>query len=347
MSLDRDKIWAFIDRVGDLTSGTALLGVLAVADRSGLLASWEPDTWVTPQDLARGHFSERYVREILYALASAGIVEHDEGRFLLPAEHAAVLVDATSPYLMAGWLDFLPAVMKSVDAVAAVTVHGGGVPAAAFDDRVVTGIDRSNSPSIRILLTRRWLAALPDLAAKLERGGRIADIGCGSGAAAATMARAYPQATVIGFDIDPRAIERARLEASTSDLPNLSFEQLPAEQIPDGFDLITALDVIHDLPDPQATLSRVREALSPEGTFFMMEPNAGPELTDNMKPYGSLLYGISVLYCLPQSLVSSGPGLGTAWGPVEAEKYCREAGFTYFRRLDIDNPFSAFYEVRP
>jgi 2-polyprenyl-3-methyl-5-hydroxy-6-metoxy-1,4-benzoquinol methylase len=347
VTLDREKIWAFIDQLNQLNSATALIGVLAVADRSGLLAAWEPETWVTPTDLARGHFSERYVREIVHALASAKIVEHDEGRFLLPAEHAAVLVDPSSPYLMAGWLDLLPAVMKTVDAVAAVTVHGGGVPAASFDDRVVAAIDRSNSPSTRILLTRRWLAALPGLVAKLEKGGRIADIGCGSGAAAITMARAFPPATVIGYDVDPRAIERARLEASTANLPNVSFEQLPVEQIPDGFDLITAFDVIHDLPDPKAALERVCQALKPEGTFFMMEPKAGPNLTDNMNPYGSLLYGISVLYCLPQSLVGNGPGLGTAWGPVEAEKLCREAGFTHFRRLDIDSPFSAFYEVRP
>ncbi len=345
MTLDRDKVWQFIDHFGQLTSATALVGVLAVADRSGLLAALAAAGWVTPEELARGRYAPRYVREILLALASASVLEHDGERFRLPPEHAAVLVDATSPYLMAGWLDLLPALMGTIDAVAAVTVHGGGVPVSTFDDRVVAAIDRANSPSMKILLTRKWLPALPDLVTRLEAGARVADIGCGSGAAAIAMARAYPASTVTGYDIDPRPIERARLEARG--LANVTFEHLPAESLSNGFDLITAFDVVHDLPDPKATLTRVRQALNPGGVFLMMEPNAGPTLAENMTAYGSLLYSLSVLYCLPQSLVGGGPGLGTAWGPVEAEKICRESGFTQFRRLEIENPYSAFYEVRP
>lgn len=349
MTLDRAKVWEFLEHLGTLNSGAALIGVLAVADRSGLLTALAAEDWVTPAELSRGRFVERYVEEILSALTAGGIVEHnpDDGRFHLPPEHAACLVDPGSPYLMAGWFDILPALMRSVDAVATVTVHGGGVPIASYDDRVVAGIDRANSPSMRILLTRKWLPVLPELVARLEAGIRIADIGSGSGAAALTMARAYPASTVIGYDIDPRAVGRARREANSSDLNNVTFEQLPAELIPDGFDLITAFDVIHDLPDPFRVLSRVKDALLPEGTFFMMEPNAASTLAENMSPYGALLYGMSVLYCLPQSLTSEGPGLGTAWGPERAERLCRDVGFSHFRRLDIENAFSAFYEVKP
>ncbi|HUO46603.1 MAG TPA: class I SAM-dependent methyltransferase [Acidimicrobiia bacterium] len=349
MTLDRAKVWEFLEHFGGLTSGAALIGVLAVADRSGLLAALANEDWVTPAELAQGRFVERYVEEILSALAAGGIVEYDPdgGRFYLPPEHAACLVDPTSPYLMAGWFDMLPALMRSVDAVAAVAVHGGGIPIASFDDRLVAGIDRANSPAMKILLTRKWLPVLPDLVARLEAGAQVADIGCGSGAAALTMARAYPASTVVGYDLDPRAIERARIDARSSDLDNVTFEQLPAEQIPDGFDLITAFDVIHDLPDPVRVLTRVREALHPDGMLFMMEPNAAPTLEGNMTPYGALLYGMSVLYCLPQSLTSEGPGLGTAWGPERAERLCREVGFSHFRRLEIENAFSAFYEVKP
>ncbi len=47
------------------------------------------------------------------------------------------------------------------------------------------------------------------------------------------------------------------------------------------------------------------------------------------------------------SLAHGGEGIGTAFAPSHAEELCREGGFTRFRRLDIENPFNAFYEVRP
>jgi 2-polyprenyl-3-methyl-5-hydroxy-6-metoxy-1,4-benzoquinol methylase len=187
---------------------------------------------------------------------------------------------------------------------------------------------------------------MPEVVKRLEKGIRVADIGCGSGAAALAMARAYPASRVVGYDIDPRAIERSRVQGEASGLDNVSFEVLTGEEIPGGFDLITTFDVIHDLADPEAVLARIRDALNPGATYLMMEPNVGASLADNVHAQGTLLYGISVLFCLPQSLVSGGPGLGTAWGPVRAEQLCRKAGFTYFRRLEIDNPFSAFYEIR-
>ncbi len=347
-SVDRDKVWQFLERFTDLAAGAATVGVLAVADRAGLLAKMAETEWVTPLELAGSQFAPRYVEEILSALASAAVVDHDPDNdaFRLPAEHAAVLADPSSPYSMAGWLDMLPGVMDKIDAVAQATVTGGGVDLSSYHDRVVAGVDRANAPAIRILLTRRWLPAMPEVVKRLQDGISIADIGCGSGAAALAMATAYPASRVIGYDIDPRAIERARLQGKASGLDNVSFEVLTGEKIPGGFDLITTFDVIHDLADPEAVLVRIRDALNPGGTYLMMEPNVGASLEDNMHPRGTLLYGISVLYCLPQSLVSGGPGLGTAWGPVRAEQLCRKAGFTHFRRLDIDNPFSAFYEIR-
>jgi hypothetical protein len=77
----------------------------------------------------------------------------------------------------------------------------------------------------------------------------------------------------------------------------------------------------------------------------MVEPAARPSLDDNLHPRGALIRGFSLLYCLPQSLVDGGMGLGAAWGPVRAEGLCREVGFTRFRQLPIDNPYSNFFRV--
>lgn len=345
--VDRAIVKAFMDRFDELASGAAALGVLAVADRAGLIEAMAGRGSVTVDELAADRFAPRYVEEILSVMAAAGVVEYESStrRFRLPDEHAACLADPNSPYSVAGWLDVIPAAMRSIDRISHATIHGGGVPIQDFDERVVAGVDRLNSPGTRILLTKRWLPAMPDVVARLEAGARVADVGCGSGTAALAMASAYPKATVIGYDVDPRAIARARDRAEQSGLDNVSIELMPAAEIPAGFDLITTFDVVHDLPDPVEVLGRIRTALSDGGTYLMMEPAAGASLVDNFNSRGVLIMGFSLLYCLPQALVDGGLGLGAAWGPVRAKQLCREVGFTRFEQLPIENPYSNFYRV--
>jgi 2-polyprenyl-3-methyl-5-hydroxy-6-metoxy-1,4-benzoquinol methylase len=346
-AVDRATVKAFMDRFQELAGGAAAIAALAIADRAGLLEAMAGRGPVTVRDLAAGTFDIRYVEEILSVMAAVGVVEYEASTdsFLLPVEHAACLTDPGSPYSVAGWLDAIPAAMKSIDRITQATIHGGGITIEDFDERVVVGVDRLNSPGTRILLTKRWLPSMPDVVAKLEAGARVADVGCGSGMAAMAMALAYPRTTVIGYDVDPRAVARARGRADMSGLPNLSIELMAAAELPPGFDLVTTFDVIHDLPHPDAVLRRIRGALNDGGTYFMMEPAAGASLSENLDARGALILGFSLLYCLPQSLVDEGMGLGAAWGPVRAEQLCREVGFTRFEQLPIENPYSNFYRV--
>jgi 2-polyprenyl-3-methyl-5-hydroxy-6-metoxy-1,4-benzoquinol methylase len=347
--MDRAAVWEFMERFVDMAAGAATLFTLAVADRAGLmkvLATSEPLT--VEQAAGTASLDERYVREILSQLAASGVLDYDPTTetFVLPAERATVIADDSSPYAMTGWLDMLPTAGNFIDEVAEATRHGGGVSASHYPDRMVQAVDRANAPSTRLLLTRKWLPTMPDVVEKLERGARVADVGCGSGAAVLTMASAFPASEFTGYDLDPRAVEAANAKAAETALSNVSFEVLAAEEIPQGFDLITTFDVVHDLADPLAAVTRFREALNEDGTFLMMEPSVGARLEDNLEPRAALFYGVSLLFCMTQSLAAGGAGLGTAWGPELAEALCREAGFTHFRRLPVDNPFSAFFEVR-
>lgn len=349
--MDRDKTWQFIENVTGFAAGFTTIGLLALADRSGLLRSM---AGAGPLDIAtvaiRADADERYVREILSGLAAAGVLAYDpsDESFTLPEEHAAVVADDTSPYSLAGYFDILPAMVGQLPALVEATRNGGGVSFEEFGERAVAGIDRANSPGMRILLTRRWLPVLPDVVERLEQGGRVADIGCGSGTAALAMAAAFPISEIVGIDLDQRSVERAEMRRDESGLANVSFQVGDASALPadPGFDLVTAFDVIHDLTDPLGTLSGVRSSLREGGVLLMMEPKIAPDLEGNVgSDRAALLYGISTMFCLTQSLAHGGAGLGAAWGPRRAEELCREAGFTTCEILPIDNPFSAFYRV--
>jgi SAM-dependent methyltransferase len=345
--MDRPKIEAFLDRFLEIASGATTIGLLAVADRSGLSEYLGAVQGGTSVEIAVGAgLEQRYVQEILSGLAAAGVVEYDaeSERFELPPEHAQFLSDEESPYFMGGWFDMIPAVMAQLDGIAEATMNGGGVGFERFGPGMIRGIGRGNAPSQRIFLTSRWLPAVPGLPDRLESGIRIADIGCGTGSAVILIAQAFPNCEVVGFDTSTEAIAVASERARR--ITNATFQVAGVQDIPaePGFDLITTFDVIHDLAEPRTGLRRIRESLAEGGLYLMMEPQASSNLEETLHPRGALLYGISTLHCMTQSLARGGEGLGAAWGRQRAESYTADAGFSSFEVLEsISNRFSAFY----
>lgn len=344
---DRARVEAFFDRFVGMTAGAAALGILAVADRCGLLA-WlgEHDGGTAAEIAAGANLDQRYTTEILAGLTAAGVLDHEAGVFTLPPEHALFVSDSSSPYYMGGWFDMLPAGYAVIDRVAEAARHGGGVRFDEFAPEMLRGLDRANGPSQRILLTRKWLPAVEGLVERLEEGIDVADVGCGTGTAALTMAQAYPNSRFTGFDVSEEALAMARERGE--DLENVEFARAAATEFPGEYDLITTFDVVHDLADPPAALRHIRGALRPDGVYLMMEPNMSSDLDDNVDDVGVINYGISLLHCMTQSLAIGGAGFGAAWGRQRAEELAREAGFSSFQPLEeITNRFSAFFVLRP
>lgn len=349
--MDRARIAEFLDRFIGYASGATTIGLLAIADRSGLLPWLGEHGSGTVEEIAEGaELKARYVKEILSGLTAAGAVEYepDSGVFTLPPEYVLFLADETSPYFMGGWFDMLPSMIEQIDEVAQATKHGGGVGFEQFGPNMVRGIDRGNSPSQRVFLVNRWLPAVPGLVDRLREGIRVADVGCGSGTAAILMAEAFPASSVFGFDVSNDSLTVARNRAAS--VGNVTFENRAADSIPlePPFGLITTFDVIHDLVDPLAAMIRIRRALAIDGQYLMMEPNASSLLQNNLNDRGALLYGVSTMHCMTQSLAAGGEGLGSSWGRELAEDYAARAGFTSFEHLkDIENKFSSFYLLTP
>jgi ubiquinone/menaquinone biosynthesis C-methylase UbiE len=158
------------------------------------------------------------------------------------------------------------------------------------------------------------------------------------------LAKAFPQAEVVGIDPDAESIRRAKAAA-----PNAQFLVKTTAEMERGagFDFISMCDALHDLAQPEKTLREVRALLKPGGTFFIVEPKAADRLEDNRNPVAATFYGFSVFHCMTQSLARGGPGLGTCLGPAATEALVRKAGFTHFERLDIRSLTNLFYAARP
>lgn len=345
--MDRLRVQEFMDRFVDMAAGATTIGLLAIADRSGLNQFMADSVARTVDEIAaETGLQSRYLQEILSGLVAAGVYDYNPAtaHFSLAPEHAVFVAKESSPYFMGGWFDMIPALYAQLDNLVEATRNGGGVGFAQFGPDMIRGIARGNEPSQQILLVSKWLPGVPGLIERLEAGIRVADVGCGSGAAAAIIARAFPASQVVGFDVSEAGIAAARL--GYGDVPNLGFELGPLEEMPvdPGFDLITSFDVVHDLGDPEAGMRHIRHALAPGGVFLMMEPAASSNLEENLTPRGALLYGVSAMHCMTQSLAAGGQGVGTAWGRQVIEATARSAGFTSFEHLDgISNSFSDFF----
>ena len=117
-----------------------------------------------------------------------------------------------------------------------------------------------------------------------------------------------------------------------------------------AFDLITTFDVIHDVPYPQRLIEAIRNALTPDGVWLCEDIKSLPSFPENLREnkYAAMLYGFSIMVCMASGLSKAdGAGLGTlGFNEPTAREMTRAAGFTRFRRLDYDNPFNSYYEIR-
>ncbi len=106
-------------------------------------------------------------------------------------------------------------------------------------------------------------------------------------------------------------------------------------------------DCLHDMGDPVGAARHVRSTLRPDGTWMIVEPNAGDRVEDNLNPIGRAYYGFSTLLCTPASLSQEvGLALGVQAGAARIRDVVETGGFARFRRV-AETPFNLVFEVRP
>lgn len=347
------KTEEFLGKVLADTSGMTVTVMAGIGDRLGLFKALAAQGPASSAELAiRAGIDERYAREWLGAMASAGYLEYDpaSARFTLPAEHIPVLADENGPVFFGGVHQMLAGMVGPLDQLEQAFRNGGGVPQSAYDDNLWDGLERFSNGWYENFLLQEWIPAMPDVQAKLEQGAHVCDVGCGRGRALIRLAGAFPASRFIGYDVFDPTIARATANAEAAGVADrVRFEARDVSQgLPEKYDIITTWDVVHDAVDPLGLLRAIRQALKPDGIYICLEINASHNLEENAGPLGAMFYSFSVLYCMTTSLAHHGEGLGTAGANEQKlRELCQDAGFSAVRRLPLENPFNILYEVRP
>ena len=350
--IDMDRLQAFVmQAVGEV--GAAVSAALVVTgDRLGLYRELAAAGPLTPGELAeRTGTAERYVREWLNAQAAGGYVAYEagSGRYTLPPEQAVALTDEDSPAYLPGFFQIALGSVTDSPRITEAARSGAGVGWHDHVHDVHEGCERFFRPGYNANLVSAWLPALDGVVDKLERGGSVADVGCGHGASTIVMAQAFPNSRFHGSDYHDGSIATARERAQAAGVADrVRFDTAPAAAYAgDGYDLVTMFDCLHDMGDPAGAARHVRSTLAPDGTWMIVEPYAGDRVEENLNPVGRAYYGFSTLLCTPASLSQEvGLALGAQAGEARIREVVLGAGFSSFERV-AETPFNMVFQARP
>ena len=358
--VDPNLLKLFQFQVFTKLEGAVTSGMIHLGDRLGLYkALAEERAGIGCEALAaRTELHSRWVLEWLHNQAAARIIEvtyseSGDETYSLSPEAVLVLADENDPAFGMGMFHRLPQTMDSLRVLPESFRTGLGHDYDSHGPDGAVGIERSFEPWSRSHLIPVVIPALDGMVARLEGGAKVADVGCGAGGAAIRLAKAFPSSSVTGYDISRYALDRAEIKKSEEGANNVSFLDPRRDPLPndESLDLVTAFDCIHDMTHPLDVMKAIRASLKPDGVWLLVDIKALDTFAENAakNPMASLMYGISVMSCMSSAMsVEGGAGLGTLGLPeTKAREMAEEAGFSRFRRLEIDHSLNAFYEVRP
>ncbi|REJ04558.1 class I SAM-dependent methyltransferase [Microbacterium bovistercoris] len=311
---------------------------------------------------AAAGIDRRIAQEWLEQQTAAGFLTVDDAsaaaavrRFALPAAHRPVFLDPDDPFYAVGTGTMFAGTASAFDAVVDAARTGAGVRYGAFGTGVRQGLEQLNRPGYVNDLDG-WVAALPDVRDRLRRGGRILDLGAGTGWSSVALARAFPAARVVAVDLDPASVADARRLVHAEGLDerievrraNATVPEDFADLAPEGFDLVTVFEALHDMNEPVAALTVARSLLRDGGAVLIGDEKVADAFTEQADFLDRLNYAFSVLHCLPATMAEGERvANGTVLRAGTVRDWAAEAGFGGSTVLPIEHPLWRFYRLDP
>jgi 2-polyprenyl-3-methyl-5-hydroxy-6-metoxy-1,4-benzoquinol methylase len=349
-----DAADALTERLFSAAVASFDLAGVYLGDRLGWYASLHADGPASAEELAaRTNADARYAREWLEQQAVTGILAvDDDGRFRLPDGHDRVLVDPTSLNQMAPLARMVAAALGRLPALVDAYRSGEGIGWEAYGSDMREGQAGMNRPAFVHQLGSEWLPAIPDLHARLQADppARVLDVACGEGWSSIALALAYPNATVVGVDLDAPSIAAARHHATAAGIGSdrLAFRHADAASLGGPFDVALVIEAVHDMSDPVAVLGAIRTALAADGSLVIADERVAEEFTAPGDDLERFMYGWSITTCLPDGR-SRQPSVatGTVMRPATLRRYAAEAGYRSVEIVPVESDFFRFYRLRP
>jgi hypothetical protein len=145
------------------------------------------------------------------------------------------------------------------------------------------------------------------------------------------------------------SVQAARANAAAAGVADrVRFEPTDAATVESDrfYDVVMALECVHDLGDPVAMLATMRRIVSERGFVLVMDERVGDELHAPGDELERLLYGCSITACLPDCMSHEhSAATGTVMRPAVLRRYAEAAGYSSVEVLPIDNESFRFYRL--
>jgi SAM-dependent methyltransferase len=143
------------------------------------------------------------------------------------------------------------------------------------------GLERQNyDPDVLRVLPEEILATYcgvgnPFSLGRILKGESVLDVGCGTGVdSLVAAAMVGPEGKVVGIDLTPEMVERARQNLRATPFENVSYEEASAEDLPfadESFDVVISNGVFNLVPDKVKALRETFRVLKPEGRLMVAD----------------------------------------------------------------------------
>jgi len=106
-------------------------------------------------------------------------------------------------------------------------------------------------------------------------GKEVVDIGCGGGILAESMAKLG--AKVLGADMAQESLNVAKLHALESGVDNVDYQKITVEELaqqrPHAFDIVTCMEMLEHVPNPESVIAACIKLVKPGGQLFFSTLN--------------------------------------------------------------------------
>lgn len=328
---------AFLEHTLSIINSGAEAVMLSIGHRAGLFDTMAEMPPADSRSIAEASgLAERYVREWLAVMVTAGVVTFDPQRqtYHLPGAHAACLTRRGSLGNAAVYAQFVALMGAVQDHALHCLKTGAGTRYGDYPDFHEIMAEDSGQTVVASLF-EHILPLAAGIESRLEAGIEVLDAGCGRGLALLALAERYSRSEFTGYDLSGEAIACAARDAQDRGLRNVRFAAVDMTDFdePARYDLVTSFDAVHDQKHPAELIKGIWRALKPGGVYLMQDIGGSARLENNLDfPMASLLYAVSFMHCTPVSIGQGGEGLGTMWGWETAMGMLESAGFASIER---------------
>jgi SAM-dependent methyltransferase len=326
-----------VTRLYELIAGYHATNLLEVARELGVWEALTRDPGLTSEELAARLGTQPFYTEVLCRTAFCfGLLDRDGAGWRMAPHFDQILGNPESSFYLA----CAPRVhMVLADDYPRYPGHfraGTTRPYQEHDEAFMREVAEALKTVPRIFLDL-VLPRLPALGARLERGGRVLDVGCGAGWALVQLAERFPGISLVGIDVEPYSVELARRlieERALSDRCQARLQSVDRLGEDGAYDVATSFLVVHEIPPDlkPAAFAAVARALKPGGHFLIFD-EVYPETDQTLRAMPTRFAALAQWYEL-------------TWGNVVDTRsalhaYCRAAGL----EVAEETEFSRFHIV--